>query len=198
MKKTIMLLILVATNVEAQTIIPGRFTTSEVCYKKEQYSSTGKFTGFKVVCEKFKAPEIDFGLGAAKIIDASPLDPSRSVFELPTYPLAEFHWWIFNTTREIAQQQYAGCVERVSAYQDLLGISPQINQSSHPAFFNVVAIRDYRVPFNPITPKTLEYARANADAAIFSTNLAVHHIAACEATAVSYKTQLKKKLQAIR
>ena len=167
-------------------VIPNKITTSEVCYRNAKN---------KPVCQKFSIPDVDFGTGRSAYVDASPLDPSRSVFELPTYPLAEYHWWIFNTTREIAQQQYGGCVERYSAYQELLGIYPQINDPEHPVFVFVSGIRDYRVPFNPLTPKTLEFARANADAAIFSTNLAVYHLGLCESQADILKNEVFKKLQ---
>jgi len=184
--QTLLLGLLLCSQVQAQTIIPGKFQKTQVCYNKAG----------KAVCEKFNAPTVTPDFGPVKYLQGSPLDPSRSVFALPTYPLALWHWWLFDQQLKRAQRQYADCVGRIRLSQELLGEYPLIDdQKLSPAWPGIKNIREYEVPFNPINPVTLEFARANADAAIFSVNLTVYHIGLCENTALSYKTRLQQKLQ---
>jgi hypothetical protein len=194
------ILSLTSTLAQAQEIVPGgTITTTEVCYKKAKYNSSGTWVGWTPTCEKFKAPEIRFETNEpVKYIDASPLDPSRNVFELPTFPLAEFHWWIFDVERERSQQQYAECVGQIALCQEFLGEYPLLTDPAHPFYSTIASIRNYTVPFNPINPRTLEFARANADAAIFTVNLNVYHTSLCKQTLSGYKQRVFTKLQGRR
>lgn len=185
----LLLLLLCPLTASAQTLIPNKFAKTELCYKKSG----------KAVCEKFNVPQVIPDFGPVKYLQGSPLDPSRSVFAIPTYPLALWHWWLFDQQLKRAQRQYADCVGRIRLAQELLGEYPLIDdQKLSPLWPTIRDIREYEVPFNPISPQTLEFARANADAAIFSTNLTVYHIGACEGTAASYKARLFQLIQKAR
>jgi hypothetical protein len=189
-------LIISAGLSHAQTIVPNSFTSTEVCYKKDKYNSSGVWAGFKHTCEKFNAPTVLFETDTpVKYIDASPLDPSRDVFNLPTFALAEFHWWIFDVERERSQQQYAECVGQIKLAQEFLGEYPLIDDPIHPLHARITSVRNYVVPFNPINPRTLDSARANAHAAIGTVNLNVYETGLCKSTLAQYKQRVFIKLQ---
>lgn len=196
--KTILLFLVLLTPTlsSAQQIIPGKFSKTEICYKKDLFTAKGTWNGFKHTCEKFKAPEVIFdNVSPVKYIERSPRDPSRDIFKIPTFPLAIFHWWLFDVERERSQQQYAECVSSIALCQEFLGEYPLLTDPVHPFHSTMVAIRNYTVPFNPINPQTLEQARANADAATGTVNFNVLQTSYCKQTLAIYKARVFQKLQ---
>ncbi len=155
------------------------------------------------VCEAKKLPELVRNFGNVGYIDASPLDPTRNVANLPNYALARYHWWFlgFDVLPRV-QRQYSDCVERVKVYQELLGISPLIDAPGTDSRALVDSIREYLVPMDAIQRYDADFTKApgladaigHAQAAIDSINVTVFYKHVCEGQIPVLKALVQAKL----
>ena len=157
----------------------------------------------KLVSESFAAPVLQQDFGKVGYLSASAIDADRTIERLPTYGLARFHWWLFGF--EIlphSQRDFSKCLGENRAYEELLNISPKLDEPGSPIYLAIRDIEHYQVPFEAMQrfdndfskPPGLEEAKAHARVAIDSINLTVANRIACEARA----TVLKNKLIAER
>lgn len=172
-----------------------KFFTVNLCYTNDSGEP---------VCEKATLPELEGDFGRVGGIFASPIDARRMLETLPTYALARFHWWVFGADiLPRAQRQYADCVGRIRAYQELLKISPLIDGPSSPLLPVVEAVREYRVPMDPIQrengladgPPTREDAVRHAIAAADTVNVTSANTALCEVMAHFFKKKVQRRMR---
>lgn len=151
-------------------------------------------------CEVFHAHDLEKDVGKVDFIS--------SVFSvtghdhIDTFGLAKWSWWLFGF--EIlprVQRQYAQCVERVKVFEQLLRITPKIDEGVFRE--RVFGVMDYVVPFEAVQildtvksrPPSLENALAHLDAAIFTVNLTVAERYSCEFYSQSLARRVNRKFR---
>lgn len=178
---------------ELPKIIPNQFDETSVCYRNESGED---------VCEGFNSPKIEGGFGPSDFLFESPRDAQRVIDSLPNFPIAAWHHWLFGLVMDArAQRQYAGCVERIKQSQRLLGLSPLIDDPSHPLYNTVINVREYQVPFHPMqnvdshyaAPRLFE-AKIHAEAALEHYNITVANLKLCEQYAADMEAAVKSQM----
>jgi len=181
---------------QAQTIVPNTKIPVNITYLDD--------TGI-IISEKFESPAVIFdGNRHVDFIDASPIDPSRKIENIPTFGLAIWHHWLFSQQLFRSQREYADCVGGIKILQKLLNEKPLIDEGSIKDI--VLNIREYIVPFEPIQnmfsedldyslPATREDAINHIEAAIASVNVTVFHVGLCRQTLASYERRVRAKLK---
>lgn len=159
----------------------------------------------EIVSEIFDAPETIVKNGPVPYVFESTTDPGRIVDNLPDYPIARWHWWLFGfVLLPTAQKQYAECVGKIKAYQELLGETPLIDGEGSIWKATIESIREYLVPFDAIqrpswhprdVPPTLQDAKDHVVAAIIGYNNTVYHTGLCHYTAAYYKSLVVERIR---
>jgi hypothetical protein len=167
---------------------PGTRTSTNVTYFDENTQS--------IVSEEFLAPDIFYinNRPVKQISQAQFAAQGETFQDLPTFALAKWHWWLIGfVLLPEAQRQYADCVGQIKAFQKLHGLSPLIDAPPFPLAIIVESIRQYTVPFDnfqsqfgaffdPLRPPTKQEAIVDAEAALMSYNVTVHHVGLCHST----------------
>lgn len=147
-------------------------------------------------------PSLIRDFGKLGYITVSPNDPNRNFSQLPNFQLAEFHHWLFKDDVLIrSQTQFADVIGQIKAYQMLLGETPLIDDPASPNYDNIVAVREYLVPFKPVQNQEdptlfprLEDQIQHIEAAIISINERVFFRGLYEGLAVYYKEKARAKI----
>ena len=147
-----------------------------------------------IVSEVFNAPDVEYIDGVHVVQITGPALGAGSLFDLPTFALAKFHWWVFGfVLLPEAQRQYADCIGHIKGWQKRNHLSPLIDEPGHSLYPYVLAVRQYQVNFDnfqsqfgalfdPSRPPTKDEAIIDANAALQTFNDTVHHVNACNDT----------------
>jgi hypothetical protein len=162
----------------------------------------------QIISEPFHVPVTIPDFGDVSYVAGSTQDPNRDFFKIPNFGLAKFHWWLFGfDVLPRVQRQYADCIGEIKGYQKLLGMTPLIDDPSHPLYDIVTSVREYTVPFEPIQFESEEYnkdyklparlieAQVDAHAAVASVNVTVYHKGLCRQTAELLQREVKARMK---
>ena len=162
----------------------------------------------QIISEPFHVPVTISDFGDVSYVAGSTQDPNRDFFKIPNYGLAKFHWWLFGfDVLPRVQRQYADCIGEIKGYQKLLGMTPLIDDPSHPLYNIITSVREYTVPFEPIQfeddvlnkdyklPPRLIEAQVDAHAAVASVNITVYHKGLCRQTAELLHNEVKARMK---
>lgn len=136
--------------------------------------------------EYLPVPTLIRDFGKVGFIDVSPSDPNRNFDNLPTYTLARWHWWLFGfEVLPRVQRQFGEVIAEIKTYQKLCGDTVMIDDPRSPVYTEIISVRDYLVPFEPVTTTNKEHPYAflatkqeqieHLKAAVFSVNLTVFY-----------------------
>lgn len=173
----------------------GQFSYSNVVYMDRFNNLTSEYFRFPLLTRDF---------GEVGYIAESPLDPSRTLDSIPSFGLAKWHWWLFGfEVLPRVQRTYSDCVGQIKALQKLLRKTPLYDDPKSPTFSEVVATREYMVPFEPIQyyaganvnlPPRREDAIAEARAAIASVNAGVYMVGKCKTDLYWLEQEAKRRI----
>jgi len=170
-------------------------TSVNLCYSEKD--SKDKYI---TKCEIFHAHDIEKDAGKVGFITDTVT--GHTIDSINNFGTAKWAWWLVGF--EIlprAQRQYAQCVERVKIFEQMLKITPLIDQGVLRE--RVFAVMDYVVPFEAVQflgldkskPPRLEDALVHLDAAIFTVNLTVVDRFGCEYYANSLRLRVNRKFR---
>lgn len=151
------------------------------------------------VFDYIQIPGLIRDFGKVNYIEQSPTDPRRNLNNLPNFGLAKWHWWLLGfEVLPRAQRQFSEIIGKIKGYQTLLGESILIDDPRSPYYLNIISVREYLVPFEPVqnydNPAALmpglQEQIDHAHAAITSINVTVYYSGIYENLAETYRQRV--------